>query len=114
MDTIQQVGEQRLRDGRLGALEDCPPGVTHHLGTDLDELELYASKRPVRDLSRQGEAAEEVLQTAFSTHAWLMEDSALIFSSCASISVSKRRFRLHLMGFTSWRSQNADKSLSNQ
>jgi hypothetical protein len=44
----------------------------------------------------------------------LMEESTLIFSSCASISVSKRRFRLHLMGFTSWRSQNADKSLSNQ
>lgn len=49
-----------MRDGYLGALEDVPAGVRHYLGTDLHKIELYASKRPVRNLFRQCESAHEV------------------------------------------------------
>ena len=34
--------------------------MSYHPGAYLDELELYASKRPVRHLARQGEPAQEV------------------------------------------------------
>lgn len=60
MDTLQEVGEQRGRDGDLGALEDGSSGVACHPGSYLDQLELYAPQGPVGDLARQREAGQEV------------------------------------------------------
>jgi len=62
VDTVQQVGEQRCRDGDFGALEDPSSGMTDDPGADLDELELDAPKRPVRDLSRQSGSPDEIAE----------------------------------------------------
>ena len=61
-DTLQESGEQRLRDGDLRHLEDCPPRMAHDLCSNLYQLQLDALKRPVCDLSWQGQPAHEVAQ----------------------------------------------------
>jgi hypothetical protein len=60
VDTLQEVGEQRCRDGHLCALEDRLPGVGYDPGSYLDELELNAPERPVGNQLRQGEPPDEV------------------------------------------------------
>jgi len=58
LDSMEE--EQLLGYRHLSHLEDGHPGVTDNLGAYLHQLELYARKRPVRDLLRKRKPAHEV------------------------------------------------------
>jgi hypothetical protein len=60
IDQPQYSLEQFFRHRYLGHPEDDAAGVTHDLGTDLDQLLPQASRRPLHDHLRQSQRMREV------------------------------------------------------
>ena len=56
----QDLGEQCPRHGDLGQLEDEVAAVAHGPGADLDQLLAQGHQRPMLDLPRQSQRAQEV------------------------------------------------------
>ncbi len=59
VDQMKYLGEQRSWDGDLCELKGDVTAMTHDLGADLDELLPKRRQRPVFDLLRQRQGAQE-------------------------------------------------------
>ncbi len=57
---MQDLGEQRFGDSDLCELECDVAAMSHDLGTGLDQLFPERRQRPVLDLLRQRQGAQEV------------------------------------------------------
>jgi len=59
VDRIEDGPDHGAGDGNLGQLEGDVAGIAHDAGTDLDQLELKAGRRPVGLGLGQLDAAQE-------------------------------------------------------
>jgi hypothetical protein len=62
VDQFQDAAEQVPGHRNLGHLEDDVPGMSHDLGADLHQPLAQRGQRPVGDLSRQRQGAQEVAE----------------------------------------------------
>ena len=62
IDPAQDLGEQRPRHRHLGELEDHVAPVPHDPGADLDQLLAQGRQRPLLNLLRQGQRAQESVE----------------------------------------------------
>ncbi len=62
VNEMQDLGEQRSGDSDLCELEGDVPPVAHDLRADLDELLPECRQRPVLDILRQRQCAQEVAE----------------------------------------------------
>ena len=62
MDRGEDGAHHRACDGHLGQLEGNGTSVAHDARADLDQLELEAGQRPVRNGPGQLDAAQEGCQ----------------------------------------------------